>query len=54
MTSAGRILWSAAFRRDGDYAGVQHGRLYDMRDVEASKVGVSGNVGGESTWTSAT
>lgn len=52
--SGGRILWSATFRRDGDYAGVRHGHLHDMQEVgeTAMKEQVKASI--ESTWTNAT
>jgi type VI protein secretion system component VasF len=36
--SAGRILWTATFRRDGDYAGMRHGRIHDMQYVSMAAV----------------
>lgn len=52
--SGGRVLWSATFRRDGDYAGVRHGRLHDMHDVTDAALTdlVQANI--EATWTNAT
>ncbi|MEO5829058.1 MAG: TonB-dependent receptor [Rhodanobacter sp.] len=52
--SGGRILWSATFRRDGDYAGVRHGRLHDMQDVAAATVNDLVQASIEATWTNAT
>ncbi|MEO8779505.1 MAG: TonB-dependent receptor [Rhodanobacter sp.] len=52
--SGGRILWNATFRRDGDYAGIRHGRLLDMTGVAAGKVDEEVRISIESTWTSAT
>ena len=54
MASGGRILWSATFRRNGDYAGVRHGRLHDMQDVVAASVNDLVKASIESTWTNAT
>src|SRR3546814_15859655 len=33
LASAGRVIWTATFRRDGDYAGMRHGRMFDMQGV---------------------
>lgn len=52
--SGGRILWSATFRRDGEYAGVRHGRLYGMTDVAAGMLDEQVKISIESTWTNAT
>ncbi|MEO7050509.1 MAG: TonB-dependent receptor [Rhodanobacter sp.] len=52
--TGGRILWNATFRRDGDYAGVRHGRLQDMAGVVASMVDEQVKLSIESTWTNAT
>ena len=54
MASGGRILWNATFRRNGDYAGVRHGRLHDMQDVVAASVNDLVKASIESTWTNAT
>ena len=49
----GRVLWSATFRQDGDYAGMRHGTMHEMREVGDAALGelVSANI--ESTWTDA-
>ncbi len=52
--SGGRVLWSATFRRDGDYAGVRHGRLFDMQDVVEAAVKDRVTASIESTWTNST
>lgn len=52
--SGGRVLWNATFRRDGDYAGVRHGRLHDVDGVAAAAVNDLVKAGIESTWTDAT
>ena len=52
--SGGRILWNATFRRDGDYAGVRHGRLHDMEDIAATTVNDQVKASIEATWTNAT
>lgn len=52
--SGGRILWNATFRRDGDYAGVRHGRLHDMQDVADAAVNDLVQASIEATWADAT
>lgn len=54
MASGGRILWNATFRLDGEYAGIRHGRLFDMTDVGAGMVDEQVKISIESTWTNAT
>ena len=52
--SGGRVLWNATFRRDGDYAGVRHGRLHDMEGVAAATAHDLVKASIESTWADAT
>jgi CRISPR/Cas system endoribonuclease Cas6 (RAMP superfamily) len=54
LASAGRVIWTATFRRDGDYAGVRHGRMFGMQEVapEALDDLVKSDI--QSTWTDAT
>lgn len=52
--SAGRVRWSATFRHKGDYAGMRHGCLHDMRDVDTASVDEAIKLDIESTWTQAT
>ena len=52
--SGGRVLWTATFRRDGDYAGVRHGRLHDMEGVVAATADDLVKASIESTWADAT
>ena len=54
QASAGRVVWTATFRRDGDYAGMRHGRLFDMHGVAPAALDdlVKGEI--EATWTDAT
>lgn len=52
--SGGRILWNATFRSDGSYAGVRHGRLYDMQDVVAASLDELVKASIESIWTNDT
>lgn len=54
MASGGRILWNATFRRDGSYAGVRHGRLFDMQEVPPDTVDALVKASIESTWTQLT
>ncbi|HEY0198739.1 MAG TPA: TonB-dependent receptor [Rhodanobacter sp.] len=53
-TVAGRVHWSATFRRNGDYAGMRHGCVHDMRDIDTAGVDEAVKVDIESTWTQAT
>lgn len=50
---AGRILWNATYRRDGDFAGIRHGQLRGMQDLPAAAVDDAVKDGIESTWTDA-
>lgn len=52
--SGGRVLWNATFRRDGDYAGVRHGRLNDMEGAAAATMNDLVKASVESTWTDTT
>jgi hypothetical protein len=52
--SGGRILWNATFRHDGGYAGVRHGQLHDMQDVDAATLDELVAKSIESTWTTET
>lgn len=54
LASAGRVLWTATFRRDGDYAGMRHGRMFDMQDVAPSALDELVKADIQSTWTEAT
>ena len=54
VASGGRVLWSATFRSDGDYAGVRHGRLLEMTDVAPDMLDEQVRTNIESTWASAT
>ena len=52
--SGGRVLWNATFRHKGDYAGVRHGRLFDVKDVVPATMDELVKASIESTWTHAT
>ena len=52
--SGGRVLWNATFRKDGDYAGVRHGRLFDVEGVAAATLDDLVKASIESSWTDAT
>jgi hypothetical protein len=54
LASAGRVIWTATFRRDGDYAGMRHGRLFDMQDVAPAALDDLVKIDIQSTWTDAT
>ena len=36
--SAGRVHWSVTFRHDGDFAGMRHGSLHDLQNVDEAGV----------------
>ncbi|MEP6899159.1 MAG: TonB-dependent receptor [Rhodanobacter sp.] len=52
--STGRVHWSATFRRNGDYAGMRHGCVHDMRDVDTAGVDEAVKIDIDATWTQAT
>jgi hypothetical protein len=52
--SSGRVHWSATFRRNGDYAGMRHGCVHGMRDIDSAGVDAAVKVDIESIWTQAT
>lgn len=54
QASAGRIIWTATFRRDGDYAGVRHGCMFDMQAVVPVELDGLVRADIEATWTDAT
>ncbi|KZC17955.1 TonB-dependent receptor [Rhodanobacter sp. FW510-R12] len=54
QASAGRVIWTATFRRDGDYAGMRHGCLYGMQGVAPAALDDLVKADVESTWTNAT
>lgn len=54
QASGGRILWDATFRSEGSYAGVRHGRLFDMQDVVAATLDELVKHSIEATWIDAT
>jgi hypothetical protein len=54
QASAGRIVWTATFRRDGDYAGMRHGRMFDMQGVAPEALDDLVKADIQSTWTDAT
>jgi hypothetical protein len=54
LASAGRVIWTATFRRDGDYAGMRHGRMFDMQGVAPEALDDLVKADIQSTWTDAT
>ena len=54
LASKGRVQWTATFRHNGDYAGMRHGRLFDMQDLPEAGIDAAVKVDIESTWTGAT
>jgi hypothetical protein len=51
--SAGRVNWTATFRRNGDFAGMRHGLVHDMLGVPEAEVDAAVKIDIESTWTDA-
>jgi hypothetical protein len=51
--SAGRVVWTATFRRDGDYAGMRHGCLYGVQDVPPSALDDRVKADIEAIWSNA-
>lgn len=51
--SAGRVIWTATYRRDGTFAGIRHGLLHDMCGVSADGVDSAVRSDIESVWTDA-
>lgn len=54
QASAGRVIWTATFRRDGDYAGMRHGHLFVTQGMEAASLDDRVKVDIEATWTDPT
>ncbi|RCS28867.1 TonB-dependent receptor [Rhodanobacter denitrificans] len=54
QASAGRVIWTATFRRDGDYAGMRHGCLYGLQDAAPATLDDLVKADIASTWTDAT
>jgi hypothetical protein len=54
QASAGRIVWTATFRRDGDYAGMRHGCMFGMQDTALAALDDLVKADIEATWTDAT
>ncbi len=52
--SAGRVQWSATFRRNGDYAGMRHGCIHGMDGVDEADVDAAVQLDIESIWTQVT
>lgn len=49
--SAGRVHWSVTFRHNGDFAGIRHGCVHGMQDVEAAGLEEAVKRDIESAWT---
>ncbi len=51
LPSAGRVHWSVTFRHDGDFAGMRHGCVHGMQDMDAAGLEHAVKRDIESTWT---
>lgn len=51
--SAGRVNWTATYRRDGAFAGIRHGIVHDMLDVSTDGVNDAVKADIELVWTQA-
>ena len=51
---AGWVNWTATFRRDGDFAGMRHGRLRGLGELPPASVDVAVKGDIETIWTEAT
>ncbi|TAL84695.1 MAG: TonB-dependent receptor [Rhodanobacter sp.] len=52
LPGAGRVHWSVTFRHDGDFAGMRHGSLHSMQEVDAAGLEEAVKQDIESVWTS--
>lgn len=51
LPNAGRVHWSVTFRRDGDFAGMRHGCVHGMHDVQTTALEAAVKQDIEVTWT---
>ena len=51
LPTAGRVLWSVTFRKDGDFAGIRHGVVRGLQDADAAGLDEAVRRDIESTWT---
>ena len=51
LPRAGRVLWSVTFRHNGDFAGIRHGCVYGMQDMQAAGLEDAVKRDIESVWT---
>jgi hypothetical protein len=49
--SAGRVHWTATFRRQGDYAGMRHGCVHGLAHATTASLDEAIKADIESTWT---
>ncbi len=54
QANAGRIRWTATFRRNGEYAGMRHGHMHALQDVAPADVDDRVKRDIDSIWTDAT
>ena len=53
LPSAGRVHWSVTFRRNGDFAGMRHGCVHGMQDVDGAGLEEAVKRDIEAVWTQA-
>ena len=51
LPSAGRVHWSVTFRHNGDFAGMRHGCVHGMQDMDATGLKDEVKRDIESVWT---
>ena len=51
LPTAGRVHWSVTFRHNGDFAGIRHGCVHGLQDVDAAGLDEAVKRDIESTWT---
>ncbi len=51
LPGGGRVHWSVTFRHDGDFAGMRHGTLHGMQDIDAVELEEAVKQDIESVWT---
>lgn len=51
LPNAGRVHWSVTFRHNGDFAGIRHGCVHGMQEVDAAGLDEAVKRDIESAWT---
>lgn len=52
LPSAGRVHWSVTFRHNGEFAGIRHGCVHGMQNVQVAGLEEAVKCDIESVWTS--